>query len=175
MTIEPVEASPAPDPARAITPEDLGRELSLARELAGMTVRQVAREAQVPPSTVGDYFVGRHLPAASQAEALRKIVRVCGVTDPDQVETWVEALGRVRRAPGRRPASAPAPYRGLAFFDSEDAEWFFGRDELVGRLTSCSRRCTRNRDHCHRRVWPSEVVAAPSRADAPAALRSGAR
>jgi WD40 repeat protein/energy-coupling factor transporter ATP-binding protein EcfA2 len=40
----------------------------------------------------------------------------------------------VRRAPGRRPASAPVPYRGLKSFQPEDAEWFFGRERLTGAL-----------------------------------------
>jgi energy-coupling factor transporter ATP-binding protein EcfA2 len=48
---------------------------------------------------------------------------------------WIRSLGRVRRSPGRRPASSPAPYKGLAAFEAEDAEWFFGRAELAERLT----------------------------------------
>src|SRR5204863_8940650 len=41
------------------------------------------------------------------------------------------ALGRVRRAPGRRPSDAPVPYRGLESFQPEHAQWFHGRDQLT--------------------------------------------
>ena len=46
----------------------------------------------------------------------------------------MDALARVRRAPGRRPAGDPPPYRGLASFQAEDAQWFFGRDDLTRLL-----------------------------------------
>jgi WD40 repeat protein len=47
------------------------------------------------------------------------------------IEEWVETLHRVRRLPGRRPADAPIPYRGLASFQPDDAGWFFGRENLI--------------------------------------------
>ena len=125
-----------PDPGRAATTEELGRELTLARLRAGLTVRQVAKAAEIPVSTAGDYFAGRHLPSASQSDALRKIVCACGLSTPEQVDAWVLALGRARRVPGRRSADAPVPYRGLAPFEAQDARWFFGRDELVDLLAS---------------------------------------
>ncbi len=36
---------------------------------------------------------------------------------------------------GAAAANAPAPYRGLAFFRTEDAGWFFGRERLTTLLT----------------------------------------
>jgi WD40 repeat protein/class 3 adenylate cyclase len=33
------------------------------------------------------------------------------------------------------PADVPCPYKGLAAFEAEDAEYFFGREELVAELT----------------------------------------
>ncbi len=124
-----------PDPGRAATPKEFGHELTLLRERAGLTVRQAASGAGIPVSTAGDYFAGRHLPPQSQAETLRRLVRCCGAGVPEQAELWIQALGRVRRSPGRRPAGLPAPYRGLASFEAEDAEWFFGRDDLIELLT----------------------------------------
>jgi WD40 repeat protein/transcriptional regulator with XRE-family HTH domain len=123
-----------PDPAGVLTQQDFGRELTRAREHAGLTVREVARAAGIPASTAGDYFSGRHLPPPTQPESLPRILAACGVTDPGQVREWFSALARARRAPGRRPASAAAPYRGLASFEPEDAEWFFGREELTQHL-----------------------------------------
>jgi WD40 repeat protein len=125
-----------PDPDRIVTPQDFGRELTLLRSQADLTVRQVARAAGLPASTAGDYFSGRHLPAAGQAGALHKILAACGETDPDRVARWTSALGRARRQPGRRALGADAPYRGLASFEAKDAPWFFGREEVTERLAA---------------------------------------
>jgi hypothetical protein len=152
-----------PDPGRASTQQEFSHELTLARRQAGLTVRQVAKASEIPVSTVGDYFAGRHLPPAWQPELLPKILAALGIIDAAQVEGWLQALGRVRRPPGRRPrrgasrggaaraggaagrgashggphGSAPyrkAPYRGLASFQPDDAAWFFGREELTLHL-----------------------------------------
>ncbi|MFD0883369.1 helix-turn-helix domain-containing protein, partial [Streptosporangium algeriense] len=107
------------------------RELSLIRERAGYTVREVARATGIPDSTVGGYFSGAHLPSS---KTLTDVLGACGVRDPDTLEEWVQALLRIRRSPGRRPSGAPVPYRGLASFQPEDADWFHGRDGLVRLL-----------------------------------------
>ena len=134
MAEQPFPGTELPDPGRIASQQDFGRELTLARRRAGLTVRQVARASGVPASTAGDYFAARHLPPASQPELLPQILAACGITGEAEVERWQDALGRVRRAPGRRPAHAQAPYRGLASFQPEDAAWFFGREELALHL-----------------------------------------
>jgi WD40 repeat protein/transcriptional regulator with XRE-family HTH domain len=113
------------------TRQDFAEQLTLLRERAGLTVRDVARALKVPTSTIGGYFGGRYLPPPGQ---LRTLLLVHGVTDPDQVDSWLAALRRVRRAPGRRAAATPVPYRGLESFRSQDAEWFFGREVLTATL-----------------------------------------
>ena len=123
-----------PDPGRIAGQLDFGRELTLARQRAGLTVREVARAVGIPASTAGDYFAGRHLPPPSQPGLLPKILRVCGETDPARLSEWASTLNRIRRGPGRRPAATAAPYRGLASFQPEDAAWFFGREDLTERL-----------------------------------------
>ena len=123
-----------PDPRRIASQPDFGRELTLVRQRAGLTVREVARAVGIPASTTGDYFAGRHLPPPSQPGLLARILRACGETDPAQLSEWVSALNRIRRGPGRRPAVATAPYRGLASFQPEDAPWFFGREAITARL-----------------------------------------
>src|SRR5689334_15819053 len=122
-----------PDPGRINNQQDFGRELTLARRQAGLTIRDVARASGIPVSTVGDYFAARHLPPARQPELLPAILAACQITGAEQVNRWLDALNRVRRAPGRPPAG-PAPYRGLASFQPEDAAWFFGREELALHL-----------------------------------------
>ncbi|MEN3541058.1 helix-turn-helix domain-containing protein [Microbispora sp. ZYX-F-249] len=120
-----------PAPSGIGTRQEFAEQLTLTRERAGLTVRDVANLVNVPFSTVGGYFSGRHLPPVKPRNLLQDILRACGITDPVQVEEWFQALSRVRRAPGKRPAHAPVPYRGLSSFQIEDAEWFFGRERLT--------------------------------------------
>jgi WD40 repeat protein/transcriptional regulator with XRE-family HTH domain len=134
MTRQPLPDAGVPDPGRITRQQDFGRELTLARQQAGLTIREVAKASGIPASTAGDYFAARHLPPARQPELLRSILAACGITDSEQVTRWLDALNRVRRAPGRPPAGGPAPYRGLASFQPEDAAWFFGREELALHL-----------------------------------------
>src|SRR5207253_1356574 len=124
-----------PRPGRVRTRQDFARELTLLREQSGLTVRQVAGRVGVQGahSTIGDWFAGRGLPSTSSAELLTQVLAVCGVSHGRLVEQWLHAWRRVRRAPGRR-AGGPEPYRGLASFQLEDAEWFFGREVLTARL-----------------------------------------
>jgi WD40 repeat protein/transcriptional regulator with XRE-family HTH domain len=123
----------AADPERIATQQDFGRELTTVRTLAGLTVRQAARAAGLPISTTGDYFSGRHLPGNAQPEQLIRLLQACGITDAAEQARWLDALRRARRSPGRR-MPADAPYRGLARFEPEDAQWFFGREEIADRL-----------------------------------------
>ena len=133
MTRQSLPDAEVPDPGRITSQQDFGRELTLARQQAGLTIREVAKASGIPVSTLGDYFAARHLPPARQPELLPSILAACQITEAEQVSRWLDALNRVRRAPGRPPAG-PAPYRGLASFQPEDAAWFFGREELALHL-----------------------------------------
>ncbi|MDQ1413579.1 MAG: hypothetical protein QOE07_2167 [Acidimicrobiaceae bacterium] len=125
-----------PDPGRIVDRSDFAVELSLAREKAGKTVRALAKEVDQPAATIGGYLSGQHLPPVRQTELFRKILACLGITDAGEVAQWLEALARVRRKPGPRPASAGTPYRGLESFRTEDSEWFFGRESLLGSLVA---------------------------------------
>jgi WD40 repeat protein len=114
-----------------LTRRDFAVALTMVRDQAGLTVRDVARAAGLPDSTVGGYYSGRHLPASKPPTILVSILHACGVTDPAEIDQWLRTLSRVRLAPGRRPAGAPVPYRGLQSYGVEDAEWFFGREALT--------------------------------------------
>ncbi|MFB8774856.1 nSTAND1 domain-containing NTPase [Streptomyces broussonetiae] len=123
-------------PAGIASATDFAHALTALRQRAGLTVRDVARAVRLAPSTVGDYFSGRHLPPVRAPELLTSILLVCGVEDPDRVEAWHEALVRARMTPGRPPAGTVPPYRGLQAFDEEHAEWFFGREALTAALAA---------------------------------------
>ena len=120
-----------PDPGRISTRDDFGRELTLARDRAGLSVRDVARRVGIQHSTAGGYFSGRHLPALKPPTLLTDILLVCGVTEAGELAEWSEALRRVRRTASQRWADIPTPYRGLASYRTADADWFFGREPLT--------------------------------------------
>ncbi|MFF5206095.1 helix-turn-helix domain-containing protein [Streptosporangium sp. NPDC000396] len=122
-------------PSAIRTRDDFARRLSALRDREGLTVRQVAALAGSPGahSTIGDWFAGRGLPSLALRDLFTRVLKVCGTDDPELVEEWLLAWQRVRRAPGRRTGGIE-PYRGLAGFQAEHAEWFFGRAALTGRL-----------------------------------------
>ncbi|HEX3782260.1 MAG TPA: helix-turn-helix domain-containing protein [Pseudonocardiaceae bacterium] len=111
-----------------------GRALTIVRERAGLTVRDVAKAVGIPVATAGDYFAGRSLPPVKMAAVLPEILRVCGVVSPDLVASWQSALIRIRVVGGRHPEYAPTPYRGLVSYRPEHAQWLFGRAGLVTTL-----------------------------------------
>ena len=127
-------ATGAIDPTSITTRQEFAAALTAVREDAGLTVRQVARAAAINPSTAGGYFGGRHLPPLRPQGSVRSILAACSITDPAQVAAWEQALARVRRPPGPRPAALPPPYRGLASYTTQDADWFFGRDDEAAAL-----------------------------------------
>ncbi len=116
------------------TRQEFADALTAVRVRAGLTVRDVSKRTGIPSATVGGYFAGRHLPPVKPPDQLREILTVCGLTDPEAIKQWQELLIRIRRSPGRRPADAPVPYRGLESFQPEHAEWFHGREALTESL-----------------------------------------
>jgi transcriptional regulator with XRE-family HTH domain/tetratricopeptide (TPR) repeat protein len=141
---------PAPDPRRIVTRQDFGQQLTLARETAGLTVRQLARKTGIPASTLGGYLTGRHLPERNPPDLLQRILRACGISDEDTAaRQWQQAYWRVWRSGQDRdasPAEAAGPLRvaagvelipvstvpPLGRLDSEPA--VRGRQELLGIL-----------------------------------------
>ncbi|WP_172607768.1 tetratricopeptide repeat protein [Streptomyces spongiicola] len=87
-----------PDPLRIATRKDFGRELTLVKDASGHTVRRLAGELGVPPSTLGGYFAGTHLPGLHPPGLLLRLLQACGVADPGVLEEWHRAYWRVKRA-----------------------------------------------------------------------------
>lgn len=122
------------------TKKDFGRALTNLRETAGLSVRDLARKVSVPAGTMSGWCTGRHLPTVSQQDLFLRVLDVCQVTEAEQAE-WIDCWRRLRR-PLSQPLSGPTPYRGLESFQTEHADWFFGRAALtavlVDRVTSPS-------------------------------------
>src|ERR1700742_463669 len=158
-------AAPGPeDLADCRTRADFGLLLARLRGVAGLSIRDVSAATGIPSATLGDYFNGRHAPPPRD-RTLERILDACGVTDPALVAVWTAARDRVRTTPGRPTANAPAPYRGLAFFRTEDAAWFFGRQDLTERLAREARAL--------RAQGLPMVVTGPSGAGKSSLLRAG--
>ncbi|GAA1479821.1 hypothetical protein GCM10009624_02610 [Gordonia sinesedis] len=120
-------------PDAVYTREDLGRALTELRLRAGLSVRDVAADADALLGTVAGWFAGQHAPTRSSRTMFERMLRACGVGDPADRAAWWDAVERVRSGAGRRPR-AESPYRGFAAFGPCDGPWFFGRDDLVSRL-----------------------------------------
>jgi transcriptional regulator with XRE-family HTH domain len=116
---------------------ELSAALAVLRARQALSVRDVARLSGLPLATVGGYLAGRHLPQPATIDQFQRVLAALGVPDGEQ-GPWLEAVGRLRRAPGPRPASATAPYRGLAPYTVDDAHLFVGREgdaeALVARV-----------------------------------------
>jgi transcriptional regulator with XRE-family HTH domain len=105
-----------------------GEALTVLRESAGLSVRDVARALRVPPATTGDYFSGRSLPPVRSVSLLNGILRLCGVTDAALVQEWHRALTQLRRGPHH----TAAPYPGAA--PVRELRGLGGRDEVLAHL-----------------------------------------
>ena len=122
------------EPAEILTQDQFAQALTLRRSQCGLTIRDVSRMTNIPLSTLGGYFSGRHLPPVSQPEAVATLLSVLGVPAED-VSAWQSMLARLRQLDGRRRTSSDTgPYRGLESYGIEDAEWFVGRETLVDEL-----------------------------------------
>jgi hypothetical protein len=110
------------------------------REKAGSpTYRQLARRAHYSQATLAKAAGGRDLPSRAVTLAY---VRACGGDTEEWEARWREAAAEA--APkaledliaAEQQADVPVPYVGLAAFTPEDANRFFGREQLVAELVS---------------------------------------
>ncbi|HEY0530720.1 MAG TPA: hypothetical protein VGD29_03895, partial [Actinoplanes sp.] len=102
--------------------------------------RELARRAHYSSTTLADAASGQRLPTLAVTLAY---ARACG-GDPDEwAESWhavaaaVATVSDEEDAPG--PDDAACPYAGLAAFQPEDAERFFGRERMTDELAERAR------------------------------------
>ncbi|MEE1931334.1 WD40 repeat domain-containing protein [Streptomyces sp. TRM 70351] len=110
--------------------------LRALRESAGRpTYRAMARRARYGVTALSQAAAGKHLPTRAVALAY---VQACGGDVAEWERRWhkasAELAAETARAGGARP-----PYRGLTRFEPDDAQLFFGRDQLVDRLVGLTR------------------------------------
>ena len=103
----------------------------LRRSAGGVSYRAMAKKAGFSVTTLAKAASGERLPSLA---VLQAYVQACG-EDPAAWEArWAEAealAGEERQ----EDADAAPPYRGLARFEPDDRELFFGRDRLIDELS----------------------------------------
>ncbi|MCG5220609.1 nSTAND1 domain-containing NTPase [Streptosporangium soli] len=107
----------------------------LRQEAGGLTYRAMARRANYSPAVLAQAAAGDRLPSLPVALAY---VQACGGDAEEWRARW-HAADREALERAAEQDDAPAPYLGLARFEAEDRERFFGRTELVERLAGLSR------------------------------------
>ncbi|HEY2672850.1 MAG TPA: helix-turn-helix transcriptional regulator, partial [Rugosimonospora sp.] len=114
-------------------------DLRRLREKAGSPpYRELARRAHYSSTTLADAAGGRRLPSLSVTQAY---VRACGGDPSDWEARWHEVAAELtgpEPEDGRADAEEQrrCPYTGLAAFQPDDAERFFGRERLTGDLVA---------------------------------------
>ncbi|MFI9170723.1 WD40 repeat domain-containing protein [Streptomyces lincolnensis] len=124
-------------PERPLDPEAgpvqrLAHELRELRRAAGNpSYRCMTELAGFSVTTLAHAAGGERLPSLA---VVRGYVRACG-GDPGEWEPrWKETEALVSRACREDPTDVAPPYRGLARFEPDDRELFFGRDDMIDQL-----------------------------------------
>jgi WD40 repeat protein/transcriptional regulator with XRE-family HTH domain len=109
----------------------LRRREARGRGGAPLTYRELAQRTGWSRGIIGEYFAGNVLPPTDRFDEL---TRLLGATPAEQsgLATARDRVEEQRRS--APPPSAPCPYRGLSPFREQDADLFFGREELADRL-----------------------------------------
>lgn len=107
-------------------------ELRKLRESSGSPAyRELSRRANYSIGTLSDAAGGRKLPSLAVTLAY---VRACGGDTAEWTERWNEVAARETDHFDHDDTDEQAPYVGLAAFQAEDADRFFGREELTAEL-----------------------------------------
>ncbi|WP_317633456.1 nSTAND1 domain-containing NTPase [Streptomyces sp. HUAS TT20] len=112
----------------------------LRRASGSPTYRDMARRAGYSAPTLSNAATGDRLPSLPVTLAY---VEACGGRREEWEPRWralAEELSARPAAQDEDDPDDPAPYRGLARFDPEDGDLFFGRDQLVEDLVGLVRK-----------------------------------
>ncbi|MBB4693151.1 nSTAND1 domain-containing NTPase [Paractinoplanes abujensis] len=99
----------------------------LRRRAGEPTYRELGRRTNYSAAALSEAVSGRRLPSLAVTVAF---VRAC---DGDADE-WTDRWRRLADAQPGAPGAPPSPYVGLAAYQVEDADRFFGREALIGTL-----------------------------------------
>lgn len=102
----------------------------LRREAGPLTYREMTRRAHYSVTSLSQAAAGGQLPSLAVTLAY---VTACGGDPEDWERRWRETA-REASVRDREDDDAEPPYQGLARFEPDDHERFFGRDELTGAV-----------------------------------------
>ncbi|MDQ7907069.1 ATP-binding protein [Phytohabitans sp. ZYX-F-186] len=106
----------------------------LRRSAGNPSYRELAKRAHYAPTTFSSAVSGYRLPTL---EVTLAFVTACEGDVGRWEERWRQADSQARATSTRSTEGVGrAPYRGLGPYQPHHAEWFFGRDRLVNRLTA---------------------------------------
>ncbi|KUF18313.1 hypothetical protein [Streptomyces silvensis] len=103
---------------------------ALRRDAGGPTYRTMAARGEYSVTTLAQAAAGERLPSLP---VLRAYVAACGGDEGEWERRWREAGAEAAAVPSAAD-DEPAPYLGLARFEPDDRERFFGREQLTGDL-----------------------------------------
>ncbi|MFC3499768.1 helix-turn-helix domain-containing protein [Micromonospora krabiensis] len=110
----------------------LAWQLRQLREQAGSpSYRVLARRAHYSASTLAEAAKGERLPSL---EVTLAYAEACGGDAGEWRARWSATAKAMAASPAPLHAEERCPYQGLTSFQPEQAQWFFGRSELVDRL-----------------------------------------
>ncbi|MFV0132931.1 WD40 repeat domain-containing protein [Streptomyces sp. HMX87] len=117
--------------------ERFAAELRALRESVGRpTYRTMAQKVPFSVTALSQAAASRQLPSLAVTLAY---VDVCGGDRREWERRWRQAAAEIAERTADDGDTRP-PYRGLARYEPDDVAWFFGRDDLVDRLTGLTRR-----------------------------------
>ncbi|KXP03661.1 helix-turn-helix domain-containing protein [Tsukamurella pseudospumae] len=132
---------PRPDPGGVHSRAELGAALRDLRDSAGLTVRELAEQADVYLGTLSGWLSGAHAPTAASRDVFERTLAACGVPE-SEFDAWWGSVTRARVRSRSKTTTQPgkSPYRGFSAFEIGDSADFFGRDDdaeiLFRRITA---------------------------------------
>ncbi|WP_338118136.1 helix-turn-helix domain-containing protein, partial [Streptomyces coryli] len=105
-------------------------ELRKLRDEAGLTYRQLAARCEFSVTTLSQAAAGEKLPSLPVVLAY---ARACGADAAEWERRWREAEADEPPA-GEGRDQGPPPYRGLARFEPDDRQTYFGREQLTDEV-----------------------------------------
>ena len=105
---------------------------TLRDKAGGQSYRQLGARAHYSATTLSDAAGGRKLPSLAVTLAY---VQACEGDLHEWEDRWHEVAAEVAPATPSQVDNTTPPYAGLAAFQPEDADWFFGRDRILEDLT----------------------------------------
>ena len=124
-------------PERPVDPaagpvQRLAHELRELRKAAGSpSYRTMAKAAGFSATALSLAAAGERLPSLAVVQGY---VRACGGDPAGWEPRWRAAEAEANQAPAEDAGDTPPPYRGLARFEPDDRQVFFGRDRMVDEV-----------------------------------------